>query len=111
MAITISRLARNIKIYLRFPFTINGCIKYFVFTSLPFGLATASFVFSKVLRAFVKHWRIQGIHAVMYLDDRFVVVSSQQAVCSLARTIRSDLDKCGFLISEEKSHLDPHKVG
>ena len=97
--------------YLGFSFPINGCVKYFVFTSLPFGLATAPFVFTKVLRVLVKHWRIQEIHAVLYLDDGFVVASSQQAMCSLATTIRSDLDKCGFLINEEKSQLDPHQVG
>ena len=28
--------------YLGFSFPINGCVKYFVFTSLPFGLATDS---------------------------------------------------------------------
>ena len=84
---------------------------YFVFMSLPFELATVPFVFTKVLRAFVKHWRIQGIRAVLYLDDRFVVASSRQAMCSLATTIRSDLDRCGFSINEEKSQLDPHQVG
>ena len=84
---------------------------YFVFTSLPFELATVLFVFTKVLRAFIKHWRIQGIRAVLYLDDSFVVASSRQAMCSLATTIRSDLDRCGFSINEEKSQLDPHQVG
>ena len=96
---------------LGFSFPINGCVKYFVFTSLPFELATAPFVFTKVLRALVKHWRIRGIRAVMYPDDGFVVASSLQAMCSLATTKRSDLDKCGFLISEEKSHPDLHQVG
>ena len=97
--------------YLGFSFPINGCVKYFVFTSLPFGLATVLFLFTKVLRVLVKHWRIQGIRAVLYLGDGFVVASSRQAMCSLATTIRSDLDKCGFLINEEKSQLDPHQVG
>ena len=36
---------------------------------------------------------------------------SRQAMCSLATTIRSDLDKCVFFISEVKSHLDPNQVG
>ena len=104
-------IGRKHRKYLRFSFPIDGCVKYFVFTSLPFGLATALFVFAKVLWALVKHWRIQGIRAVLYLDDGFVVASSQQAMCSLATTIRSDLDKCGFFIKEEKSQLDPHQAG
>ena len=68
--------------YLGFSFPINGYVKYFVFTSLPFGLATVPFVFSKVLWSLVKHRRIQGIRAVMYVDDGLVVASSQQAMSS-----------------------------
>ncbi len=33
---------------------------YYVFTVLPFGLASASYVFSKLLRPVVRHFRSQG---------------------------------------------------
>ena len=51
---------------------------YFVFTVLPFGLTSAPFIFTKVMRYLVKHWRI----------NEFVKKSLQNA---------------GFIINEEKS--------
>ena len=38
----------------------------------------------------------------MYLDEGFVVASFRQAMCALATTIRSDLDKCVFLLARRK---------
>ena len=36
-------------------------VKLFVFTVLPFGLSTAPFVFTKVVRPLVKYWRFSSI--------------------------------------------------
>ena len=35
---------------------------------LPFGIATAGFIFLKVMREVVKHWRENQVRVVMYLD-------------------------------------------
>lgn len=43
--------------------------KYHVFSVLPFGLDTSGFLFSKVMREIVKHWRNQGLKMIMYLID------------------------------------------
>jgi hypothetical protein len=40
-----------------------------VFNVLCFGLATAGFIFSKVLREIIKYWRSKSIRIIMYLDD------------------------------------------
>ena len=42
--------------YLGFSWEFDGKIPYFVFTVLVFGLATAPFVFTKVLCVLIKHW-------------------------------------------------------
>ena len=52
--------------------------KFYVFTVLPFGLSTACYVFTKVLRPVVKHVRAQGIRIVLYLDDGMVVVKDSE---------------------------------
>jgi hypothetical protein len=39
------------------------------FNVLCFGLATAGFIFSKVLRELIKYWRSKSIIIIMYLDD------------------------------------------
>ena len=43
--------------YLGFLWEFDGKIRYFVFTVLVFGLATAPFVLTKVVRVLMKHWR------------------------------------------------------
>ena len=40
---------------------VNGTRKFFKFTVLPFGLSTGPYVFSKIQRALVKHWRGKGL--------------------------------------------------
>ena len=53
-------IAQEHRKYLGFTFVVLNTLKYFVFASLPFGLSTASFVFTKVLRPLVVHWRFQA---------------------------------------------------
>lgn len=43
--------------------------RYYVFNVLPFGISTAGYIFTKVMREIVKFWRSKGIRIVMYLDD------------------------------------------
>jgi hypothetical protein len=43
--------------------------KYYVFCQLPFGLATACFVFTKLMKQLVAFWRKSGIRVIPYIDD------------------------------------------
>lgn len=42
--------------------------KFYVLNGLPFGISTAGYIFTKVLREVVKFWRSKGYKIVMYLD-------------------------------------------
>ena len=42
----------------------TGCLRYFQFEVLPFGLASATHIFTKVLREFIRVWRAQAIENV-----------------------------------------------
>ena len=55
--------------YLGFSWEINQQTHYFVFTVLPFGLSTAPFVFTKVVRPLIKYWRLHAIRIACFLDD------------------------------------------
>ena len=52
-----------------------GCLgfrwrgRYFVYCVLPFGLATAPLIFSKIMRVLVHRWRHIGLRVMTYLDD------------------------------------------
>ncbi len=58
--------------YLGFCWPQKGKNVFYVFTCLPFGLSTAPYVFTKLLRPLVAHWRAQGIPIVVYIDDGFL---------------------------------------
>jgi siroheme synthase (precorrin-2 oxidase/ferrochelatase) len=55
--------------YLGFSWFFEGKIRYFVFAVLPSGISTAGYIFSKVLREFVKDFRSKGKRITMVLDD------------------------------------------
>ena len=57
----------------------NGKLQFFLFTVLPFGLSTACYAFTKLLRPLVRYWRSQGLRALLYLADGIVAV--QGRVC------------------------------
>ena len=54
---------------LGFSWNFENNEKYFVFNVLPFGLASAGHIFTKVLKEAVMYWRNQGLKIIMYLDD------------------------------------------
>ena len=43
--------------FLGFAWVFDSKPRYFVFTVLPFGLSTGPYIFTKVIRPLVKHWR------------------------------------------------------
>ena len=59
--------------YLGFAWDFGEGTRYFVFLVMPFGLATASYVFTKVLRPLIKKWRGQIIRSIIYIDDESTV--------------------------------------
>ena len=91
--------------YLAFSFTFDGKPRYFLFCSLPFGLSTSPYVFTKLLRPVVAHWRSQGIRISVYLDDGIGADSSKDSCSQDAQLVRADLDRLGLLVNEEKSNF------
>ena len=55
--------------YLGFSWEENGQVKYFVFSVLPFGLTSAPFLFTKLMREIVRYWRTLTFPVIIYLDD------------------------------------------
>ena len=96
--------------YLGFAWDFDGVRKYFVFLVLPFGLTSASFVFTKVLRPLVKKWRGQGIRCVIYVDDGIHGSASKRRTAFDCLIVREDLENAGFTLNEEKTHLYPSQI-
>lgn len=84
--------------------------RFFVFAVLPFGLSSAPYVFTKVFRPLVKHWRSRGIPLVLYLDDGAGCPHDFSVAQSTASAVRSDLANAGVVANEEKSIWVPTQV-
>ena len=95
--------------YLAFSFKFKAKTCYFMFCSLPFGLSSAPYVFTKLLRPVVAHWRSDGIRISVYLDDGIGADSTYSNSLKQSDRIRNDLDSLGFLVNEVKSDFEPHQ--
>jgi hypothetical protein len=93
--------------YLGFSWVFDGVLKYFKFTVLPFGLASGPYIFTKIMRPLVKHWRSQAFKIVVYLDDGLGVAPCFLSCMSLAQSVKSDLIQSGFVPNQEKSVWHP----
>ena len=93
--------------FLGFSWKFGNKIRYFQFTVLPFGLATAGHIFTKTVRCLVKHWRNSGMEIVVYLDDGLGFGHSFEQALINSRRVKSDLKNAGFVENTQKSEWDP----
>ena len=85
--------------------------KFFVFLVLAFGLATAGYVFTKVMRPLVKKWRREGKKSSIYLDDGILANESYAGAKTIAKEAVRDISQAGLTINMSKSKLSPTKSG
>ena len=94
--------------YLGFAWTFkDGSKKYFQFSVLPFGLTSAPFIFTKIIRVLIKYWRAHAIRIACFIDDGLAIDYSQTKASSNSQFVRDTLDCAGFLSNQEKSEWVP----
>jgi len=78
-----------------------------LFSVLPFGLSSAPYIFTKLLKPLLKKWRGEGKSIILYLDDGLGTAQpfNSAKICSLQ--IHTDLLKFGLLPNEEKCVWEP----
>ena len=86
-------------------FSWGGC--YYVFTVLPFGLSTACYMFTKLLRPLVRYWRSRGTRIVVYLDDGLGAAAGSAEALNASELVQTTLKQAGFVVNEEKSVWQP----
>ncbi|CAJ0946804.1 unnamed protein product [Ranitomeya imitator] len=96
--------------FLRMAIHIKGVLRHFQFTALPFGLAIAPRVFTKLVAEVMAHLREENTLIVPYLDDFLVIGSSQQHCKNQLDLVIQSLKNLGWLINLEKSKLVPSQV-
>ena len=89
--------------YLGFSWVINGVQRFFMFLVLPFGLTSAPFIFTKVVRVLIKFWRSQGIKICCFIDDGFGCNANLPQTKAHSQIVRMSLGDAGFVVNENKS--------
>ena len=82
-------------------------MKFYAFTVLPFGLSSAPYVFTKILKPLEKHWKHQSICVAVFLDDGWGIEKDSEVCSIVADAVRTDLSKAGFVTNEDKSMWIP----
>ena len=96
--------------YLGFSWGCGMSRRWYMFRVLPFGLSTACYVFTKLLRPLVKRWRSKGLRCIVYIDG-ICASGSEQECISDTKLIISDLEHAGFILNVPKSMFEPTQVG
>ena len=79
----------------------TNCVRYFQFTVLAFGLSSALFIFTKLIKPLEAFWRLQGIPiAIFFFDDGVGAGSSRDIAESNGSVVRLSLAQSGFLVNQ-----------
>ena len=62
----------------------------------------ACYVFTKLLRPLIKHWRGRGLKAIIYLDDGIVAVKRKDRAVEESRQVKWDLESAGFILNNRE---------
>ena len=96
--------------YLGFSWKFGNIIRYFKFLVLPFGLSSAPYIFTKIMRVMVKKCRSEGKEIILYLDDGLGIGNSLSEANVHAKAIHKDLIEAGFILNDEKSKWQPRQT-
>jgi hypothetical protein len=88
--------------YLRFRFD-----NLYEFTCLPFGLCSAPYIFTKLLKPILTHLRGKGYKLVAYLDDVLCIGDTYDSCVNTVNEVVALFNKLGFVINYEKSNMVP----
>ncbi len=93
-----------------FSFIYKGQVYYGYHTIAPFGLSTLPWLFTKLMKPWVKKWRAAGLHIFLYLDDGLGICRSLVEARFFSDLVRRDLQEAGVLEQTLKCHGDPVKA-
>lgn len=92
--------------YLRFEYND----KLYEFNALPYGLSSAPYVFTKIMRIVVSFLRNEGFKNVIILDDILCIGSDYQSCYKNVKQTLSLLKCLGFIINNVKSSVTPSQT-
>ena len=97
--------------FLGFSWTINDVLRFFIFNVLPFGLCSACFCFTKIIRSFIRRWRSLSHRCLAYIDDGISGYKTRQLAIEASNIQKNDFAESGFIYNIDKSRWDPMQIG
>ena len=85
----------------------NESKAFLQFQTLPFGLCTAPYVFSKLTKPAVQFLRQIGIHIIIYLDDMLLVSPTEKSLVQDLSTVLWLFTCLGFVVNTAKTTVVP----
>ncbi|XP_052253990.1 uncharacterized protein LOC127860151 [Dreissena polymorpha] len=85
----------------------SGILVYYKFLVLPFGLSSACYIYTKLMRPLIAKWRGEGKKIIMFLDDGFGTAETYDKTVIMSREIKSDLLLSGLVPKVDKSCWEP----
>ena len=82
--------------------------RFYVFTVLPFGLSSACYIFTKLVRPLVRYWRERGLRVIVYLDDGLCAMDGESNALEASTLVQSTLSQAGFVANVKKVHLEAY---
>jgi hypothetical protein len=82
----------------------------YVFTALPFGLASAPRIFTKLFKPLIAFLRFKGMRIVIYIDDILIMARSVQECRLQLKQVLRLLTYLGFVINLSKSTTEPSQA-
>lgn len=89
-------------------FRLRG--RTYVFQFLPFGLSSAPWAFSRVIKPIKRHLHTLLIQIFSFLDDFIVFALSPEELHAVSDVVLDLLRHLGFKINWEKSNLEPSQL-
>ena len=80
---------------------------YYSFCTMPQGLSSAPYEFTRICRQIAGYLRGKGVYCVFYIDDVIIIGRSYDHCQRNVALVIDTLTKCGFLINYKKSLLTP----
>ena len=100
-------IAPEFRTYLGFAIKINGIKCYFQYIVGCFGLADLPWLFTKLYRPLVWHWRSHSIPGIMFLDDGGFFEQDEESAKLHSNHVKKDLIRSGSIYSLKKSNFTP----
>ena len=88
----------------------TGRDRFFTYRAMPFGLSSAGFLFTKMLRVLIKHWRVHNIKILAFFYAGLGAAYSLDEAYTHSCVVKTDLIQAGYVLDKAKSIWMPQQI-